>query len=118
VTDRRVHRRTRSHRVRALIRPGQNVVVIDVSPSGALVEARSQLRPGAVVEVQLEDEQRRTSVAARVIRCIVSGISADRGTTYRAGLAFTDHCGWVCELETHGGSDVLALGAAGGSPTT
>jgi hypothetical protein len=113
MTDRRVHPRIRTDRIRALIRPGQTVIVIDVSPRGALVEARTQLRPGSLVEVQLEDEERRTSVGARVVRCDVTGISPDRGTTYRAGLAFIEHCAWLSELETQGGSDIPAPGSAG-----
>ncbi len=112
MTDRRTHPRTRTDRIRALIRPGQAVIVIDVSPRGVLVESRTQLRPGAVVEVQLEDEERRTSVAARVVRCNVTTISPDRGTTYRAGLAFSHHCAWLSEVETQGGSDVPTPGSA------
>lgn len=100
MTDRRACARTRAPGVRARVRHGYRLVVIDVSPGGALVEAGGPLRPGAHVELQLETNGRKEWCAARVVRCDVWAISASSGTTYRAGLAFSEACGWVCEEET------------------
>ena len=106
--DRRLHRRVRTNGVRARIRPGHAARVIDVSPDGAQVEAGRQLRPGSLVEVQLEDDERSVRVAARVVRCEATAISPDQGPTYRAGLSFTERCPWVCEQATHDGCEVPA----------
>lgn len=92
--------------VRARVRHGHQLRVIDVSPQGALVEACGPLRPGSYVELQVEHNERIRSCRAVVVRCDVSAISAHRGTTYRAGLAFRETCEWVCETATHSGSDV------------
>lgn len=87
--------------VEARVRPGHAVSLVDLSPSGALIEARRPLRPGTRVHVQLDSEGERTAVSARVVRCLVAAIDAERGITYRAALAFEDRCGLVSEEATH-----------------
>lgn len=93
----------------ALVRPGQRLVVVDVSASGALVEGRRPLRPGSDIEVQLESDARGGMVAAHVTRCSVAALHGESGITYRAALAFNETCDWVREIQTpqgyrlHGG---------------
>lgn len=106
MTDRRRTRRIHAPDVRARVRHGHRLRVIDVSPEGALVEAAAPLRPGSQVELQVEHNERRGSFGALVVRCDVSAISPHRGTTYRAGLAFREPCDWVCEAPTRGGSEM------------
>lgn len=109
-----------AQRAGALMRPGHRLVVVDVSPSGALVEGGRPLRPGADIEVQLEGDARSRMVAAHVTRCSVAALHGESGITYRAALAFTQACDWVREILTpkgypmHGGDSVD--GGAGDEP--
>ena len=101
--------------MRARMRPGYRLIVIDLSARGALVEAGRPLRPGSHVDVHLETDARRGTVAARVVRCAVAAIDAESGVTYRAGLSFNDSCDWVREALTPAGHAVHG-GAAGAAP--
>ena len=101
--DRRREARVRTSLVRARVRPGHRVVVVDVSCTGALVEAGCQLRPGSHVDVHLENDHRRQVVGADVMRCSVATIDPSSGITYRAALSFTERCEWVRETATHEG---------------
>lgn len=105
--DRRRESRTRGAGMRARMRPGYQLSVIDLSVNGALVEAARPLRPGSHVDVQLETDARGAVVSARVTRCVVSAIHAERGITYRAALSFIDTCDWVREARTPEGYPVL-----------
>jgi hypothetical protein len=113
--ERRREDRVTGAAMRARMRPGHRLVVIDLSARGALVEAARPLRPGSHVDVQLETDARRGMVAARVVRCAVAAIDAESGVTYRAGLSFNDTCDWVREALTpaghaiHGGTAGIAL---------
>jgi len=88
------------------MRRGYHLHVIDLSAGGALVEGRQPLRPGSYVDVHLESEARKQTLAARVVRCTVSAIDAETGITYRAALSFTNSCDWVREVLTPGGNGV------------
>jgi len=101
--ERRRETRVPGDGVRARVRPGHRVHVIDVSAGGALIEVGRPLPPGGRVELQLECDTRRAHLAARVIRCAVAAIDRDRGITYRAALAFNESCSWVCEGATREG---------------
>ena len=90
----------------ALVRPGQRLMVVDVSVSGALVEGGRPLRPGSDIEVQLESEARSGMVAAHVTRCSVAALHGEGGITYRAALAFNEACDWVREILTPKGYPV------------
>ena len=90
-------------RLSALVRPGQWVVVIDLSPSGALVAGRRPLRPGGGVDVYFHAEGHRAAVRATVVRCAVAAMDADR-VIYHAGLSFEQRAEWVRERRTPDGS--------------
>jgi hypothetical protein len=89
-------------------------VVIDLSACGVLVEAVRPLRPGANVDVQLETDAHRGSIAALVVRCAVAAIDSE-SITYRAALSFTESCEWVREGLTQAGHE-LPWQAGDGSP--
>lgn len=55
----------------AVLRPGQSVVLINISSGGALVESEARLRPGARTELQLCGGGTRASVKGRLERCQV-----------------------------------------------
>jgi hypothetical protein len=101
--DRRREARVPAQGVRALMRPGQRLVVVDVSAGGALVEGGRPLRPGADIEVQLESGARTGMIAAHVTRCTVSALDGESGITYRSALAFNGACDWVREIMTRDG---------------
>ena len=86
--------------VRARVRPGYRLVVVDLSIAGALVEGARPLRPGSQVDVQLESELRKQVIPAIVVRCVVGSIHAESGVTYRAALSFAETCDWVREVVT------------------
>jgi hypothetical protein len=106
--DRRQDDRGPAPGLSARIRRGYHLELLDLSARGALVEGRQPLRPGSYVDVHLESDARRETLAARVVRCAVSAIDAETGITYRAALAFTNSCEWVREVLTPGGNEIHA----------
>src|SRR3954463_9017892 len=101
--ERRTAPRLHPGSVRARIRLGDRLAIVNLSAGGALVEGRRPLRPGGRIEVQLESDLRNGIVTARVLRCAVSAIEPENGVTYRAALAFGEPCEWVREAATpHG----------------
>ena len=106
--DRRQDDRGPARGISARMRRGYHLELLDLSARGALVEGRQPLRPGSYVDVHLESEARRETLAARVVRCAVAAIDAETGITYRAALAFTNSCDLVREVMTQDGNEVHA----------
>jgi hypothetical protein len=73
--------------VGARVRPGHDVMLIDVSSGGALLEAAHRLLPGTWVDLQLLTLDRRVAVRGRVLRSAVSSLASGR-ITYRGAVAF------------------------------
>jgi hypothetical protein len=101
--------------LRARIRTGHRLVIIDLSVRGALVEGVRPLCPGARVELHLECDTQRAMVGARVLRCAVAAIDAESGVTYRAALAFSELCEWIREAVTPAVHDLHAPAARSSS---
>lgn len=104
--------------LRATVRPGCPVSVVDLSAGGVLVEAGRPLRPGARVQLQLADVGRSLLVPAQVLRCTVAAVDPDRGVVYRGALRFEGRCSASGEAHTRAGSaepgtEVLRLVAGG-----
>jgi hypothetical protein len=78
--------------VRATLRPGCLVSIVDLSAGGALVDAPRPLRPGARVHVQLIAGERAFSVAAHILRCFVWEVDPHNGVRYRGALRFEQPC--------------------------
>jgi hypothetical protein len=72
---------------RVRLRGGRELVVVNVSITGALVEGTARLLPGTHLDVHLTATQGRLLVRARVLRCAVYAMTADV-ITYRGALAF------------------------------
>ena len=89
--------------LRGRIRPGHSLVVVNVSTSGALVEAARQLRPGSSIHVRLESDSGHHHLRAVVLRCTVATINPFAGVSYRAALNFTEPCEWLSETMTQEG---------------
>jgi hypothetical protein len=109
MTDPAVDRRCARRRCRmdehgivsARVRPGYDVLIIDVSVGGALVESRHRLLPGAIVELHLETPQRQTAVRGRVLRCAVSRLRST-SVCYRGAIGFDRHLPWFADDESAG----------------
>ena len=71
----------------AVLRPGQAVVLINISSRGALVESGSRLRPGARTELHLCGGGTRARVAGRVERCQVVRLDPVR---YHGAIVFDE----------------------------
>jgi hypothetical protein len=104
--ERRRDPRARGAGMRARVRPGHRVTVIDLSARGALIEAARALRPNSNVDVYLETDAQRRTVSARVVRCAVAAIDPEAGVTYRAALSFIESCEWVREALPNAGYGV------------
>lgn len=101
--ERRADPRTAGPGVRSITAriPGtHDLIVIDLSASGALIEGARPLRPGARVEVHLALDTRRAVLPAQVVRSLVAAIDADHGITYHAALWFEHRFDWLCEEDT------------------
>ncbi len=98
--------------VSARVRPGQDVSLLDLSASGALIEG-CRLFPGAAVELHLESPQRRVAVRGRVLRCAVSRLRSS-SVCYRGAISFDRHLPWFVEDEPLGYAVPTAESRAGG----
>ena len=88
-TERRTERRCAGAGSRwqrhAVLRPGQPIVVVDISHRAALVESAGRLRPGSRTEMQLTVYGTRVSVKGHLERCSVTSLAPLR---YRGLLVF------------------------------
>lgn len=75
----------------ALLRPGQEVRLLNVSRGGALVESATRMLPGGRTELQLSGLRRQT-LAGRIARCRVTRIDPVR---YEGAIVFDEalECG-------------------------
>jgi len=96
-SDRRASRRrgrVQDHGIlRARVRPGHVVVVIDVSAGGVFVETTHRLLPGTNVELQLESETRNENIRGRIVRCTVARLYPAT-VFYRGAIAFDRYLPW------------------------
>jgi hypothetical protein len=71
--------------VRAVLRPGLQVTIINITSRAALVECEARLRPGAVTELQLSGTTSRACMRGRLDRCYVTALDPLR---YRGVVMF------------------------------
>ena len=70
----------------ALLRPGQEVVLINVSRGGALVQSHARMMPGSRTELQLFGACRR-QLRGRIARCWVTQLDPLR---YQGAIVFDE----------------------------
>jgi len=75
----------------ALLRPGQDVYLLNVSRGGALVRSDTRLLPGARTELQLRGALRHT-VRGRIDRCRVVQVNPVR---YEGAIVFEEPLEWA-----------------------
>jgi hypothetical protein len=71
------------------VRPGRDVVVVNLSPDGLLVEGAWRFRPGSSVDLHIAFDGTPVGARGRVLRCYVSGIDRVAGVRYRAAIALS-----------------------------
>ena len=69
------------------LRAGRELLVVDVSNTGVLVEASARLLPGIHVDVHVVTADGRRLVRSRVVRAYVCHLDAE-AVRYRGALAF------------------------------
>jgi hypothetical protein len=84
--------------VRATLRPGRVIELVEVSTGGALVHGSRPLRPGAWVHLQLTTELQSTAMPALVLRCAVWAVDPHQGIIYQGALKFGDRCDWSADI--------------------
>ena len=72
----------------ARVRPGSEVIVVDLSSTGALLEGQGRLRPGGRCELTLALASGDITVRARVARCFVARLERAAAVRYRTAVAF------------------------------
>lgn len=68
----------------ALLRPGRDVTIVNLSTGGALVRSASRMNPGTDAELHLTGPS-RVSIRGRIDRCIVISIEP---LSYEAAIVF------------------------------
>jgi len=71
----------------ARLLPGRDVIVVDLSRYGALVEGVWRLRPGGRAELQIGGGKDAAPIRARVERCYVASLGPGE-VRYRAAVRF------------------------------
>jgi hypothetical protein len=71
----------------AVLRPGQEVRLLNISPQGALVESAARLRPGLRAELHLTQGASRVAVRGRLERCEVVRLEP---LVYRGAILFEE----------------------------
>lgn len=70
----------------AVIRPGVDVALVDISPDGALIESTGPIRPGARTDLALDAASgARRLLAVEVLRCWVHALTP---LLFRSALRF------------------------------
>ena len=81
--------------LRANLRPGCVVLLVNVSAGGAMVQAARPLRPGARVQLRVTTTSRQVAMAATVLRCEVWSLVGTDGVIYRGALRFDQRVEWA-----------------------
>jgi len=103
----------------ARVRPGREVLVVNVSSGGVLVETPHRLLPGSLIELHLRTADRRVSVRGRVLRCAVARLRAD-DLWYRGAIGFDLELPWFSDGQEAGyqvPAGEHAISARGEHPT-
>jgi len=83
------------------IRPGYEVLLLDVSASGAFVQSVHRLLPGTSIELQLLTLDQRVAVRGSVVRCAVSHLRPS-AIWYRGAVAFDRHLASLLSCQERG----------------
>jgi hypothetical protein len=97
-----------------LVPPGAPANLVNLSATGMLVASEARLGPGTDLSVEFAGSFTPSSMAGRVIRCEVIGITASGSLRYRIGLAFNTRLALPNEAPKEGRAPAVAAPAASG----
>jgi hypothetical protein len=106
LTERRAHSRFGQPTIaalRAVLRPGHPVSVVNLSAAGALIDGQRPLRPGSRVFLQITVAGQAGGRRAHVLRCAVASLHSQTGVQYRSAIAFDNPWDSLWEHCTLGG---------------
>ena len=78
---------------------GVGATLLNLSPTGVLVECASRVVPGTTLTVLFDGTFLPASAEGRVIRCEVTGIAADGALRFHLGLAFSTRIPLSCDAD-------------------
>jgi hypothetical protein len=93
LTERRTHSRFGHPTiagVRAVLRPGHIVGLVNLSAGGALVIGTWPLRPNSRVFLQITIAEQTGGRTAQVVRCAVASLEGFEGVQYRSAIRFDE----------------------------
>jgi len=88
---------------RARLRPGGDVVLVNLSNSGALVEGTFRFRPDARCELSVTEGARESTLRALVVRSFVARLDRAGPVRYRAAVRFDRNVEWRSSVTTRDG---------------
>lgn len=77
--------------IRAVLRPGHAVSILNLSAGGALITGMRPLRPGSRVFLQITIGVDTGGRSSHVLRSAVASIDSADGVKYRSAIQFDDH---------------------------
>ncbi len=90
--ERRVYPRYRAGELQWLrkirVKNGPELSLVDISPGGALVDARLQMRPGSTLRLQIEGSGPSVEVPSEVLRCNIATLHGPE--MYRGAFVFSE----------------------------
>ena len=92
--DRRRHARFAADllaHLRATLRPGNTIALVNLAAGGTLVHSTRPLRPGARIHLHITGGTHVVRTTGQVLRCGVAHLSAD-GVVYVGALKFDSCC--------------------------
>ena len=78
--------------LRATLRPGNAVLLVNLARGGALVHSKRPLPPGGRVHVQITGGAQPLGIPGQVLRCTVASLCAKEGPVYSGALRFDSPC--------------------------
>jgi hypothetical protein len=97
---------------RARLRPGGDVVLVNLSNTGALVEGTFRFRPDARCELSVTDGACESTLCALVVRSFVARLDRAGPVRYRAAIRFDRIAEWTSSMTTFDGNRITEALAA------
>lgn len=94
--DRRAHQRLKASEGAGLptgrFRSGHDLVLVNLSDGGALLDTHRRVLPGAKVAILLDRDDGPVLAPGQVVRSSVAGVDPESGVTYRVAVRFEHAC--------------------------
>jgi hypothetical protein len=97
---------------RARLRPGGDVVLVNLSDTGALVEGTFRFRPDARCELSVTEGGCESTLRALIVRSFVARLDRAGPVRYRAAIRFDRTVEWTSSTTTFDGYRITEALAA------